>query len=72
MQNTIRELRVQRGLSQAALARAARVHPSDVCRWERGYAIPYPGQLRRIARVLGVKLEELQPEGREAQKTDRV
>lgn len=61
MENTFRELRVQRGLSQAALARRARVHPADVSRWESGHAIPYRGQVRRLARALGVRPEELAP-----------
>jgi transcriptional regulator with XRE-family HTH domain len=59
MGNRLRKLRVRRGLSQAGLARRARVHPADVSRFESGYARPYPGQLRRIARALGVRPEEL-------------
>ncbi len=55
----LRDLRHQRGLSQAQLARRAKVHPSDVSRWEGGMAVPYPGQLKRIARALEIRPEEL-------------
>lgn len=57
--NGLRGLHLQRGLSQAQLARRARVHPSDVSRYETGRAIPYPGQTRRLARALGVESAEL-------------
>jgi transcriptional regulator with XRE-family HTH domain len=54
MSPVLRDLRLRLGWSQAKLGRKARLHPADVSRFESGRAVPYPGQLRRLARVLGV------------------
>ncbi len=54
--------RRRRDWSRAELGRQARVHPSDVGRIESGRLRPYPPQLARIARVLGLRLDAvLQP-----------
>ncbi len=58
----VRELRLKLGLSQAALARRARLHPSDISRVETGHAVLYPKQRRRLARALGVSETEIQQE----------
>jgi ribosome-binding protein aMBF1 (putative translation factor) len=49
----LRHERAQRGLSQARLARRARISNSDLCRIEGGWLRPYPNQLRRLAKALG-------------------
>ncbi|MBO0922552.1 helix-turn-helix transcriptional regulator [Cellulomonas sp. zg-ZUI222] len=50
----IRDARERSGLSQADLARAARMHPSYVSHLERGVRGPGDGALERLARALGV------------------
>jgi len=47
-----------RGWSQAALARRAKLDQATMSRIESGKAIPYPGQLRRLARALGWPVEK--------------
>lgn len=42
------------GLSQAALARAARVASADICRIEKGIMKPYPAWAKRLARALKI------------------
>jgi len=52
--------RTKRGLSQTTLAAMAeRLSPSDISKFERLYARPYPAQAQRLARVLGLSPEEL-------------
>lgn len=52
--------RKRRGLSQTALAAAAgKLSASDISRIEREWQKPYPAQAKRIARVLGLKPDEL-------------
>ncbi len=55
----VQELRTQRGLSQVELARRSRIHPADISRIEGGRLVPYRPQVRRLARALGVPVEEL-------------
>jgi len=50
----MRVLREAKGLSQSALARHADLHAATVSLIETGRLRPYPGQLARIAHVLGV------------------
>ncbi len=60
----IQELRKARGLSQSALARRARMHVSSVCAIEQGRLLPYPGQLKKLAKALHVTVSDLQGEQR--------
>ena len=46
-----------RGWSQAELARRAKLDQSPLSKIESGWLQPYPRQLRRLARALGVPLE---------------
>jgi transcriptional regulator with XRE-family HTH domain len=55
----MKRARLQRRLSQLEVSRRSRTAPSDVSRWERGLAIPYPGQAARVARVLGESPDQL-------------
>jgi transcriptional regulator with XRE-family HTH domain len=56
----LRVERARRGWSQTALAaKAGRLSGSDISRFERGYARPYPAQAERLAQVLGLHLDEL-------------
>jgi|SoiMetStandDraft_5_1073268.scaffolds.fasta_scaffold3124348_1 transcriptional regulator with XRE-family HTH domain len=50
----LQEERRRRGWTQLDLAYHARVQPSEISKIENGRLRPYPGQLARLARVLGV------------------
>jgi HTH-type transcriptional regulator, competence development regulator len=57
---TLKRLREQRGLSQAALARQARVTQAAISQWESGIrAVPNLALALRVAKALGVELREL-------------
>lgn len=55
----IRELRTESSLSQDELAELAELDPAELSRIESGRADPAWGDVRRIARALGVSLESL-------------
>jgi len=50
----VRAARQEAGLSQEALAEAARLHPTFVSNIERGYRVPSVPTLLRLATALGV------------------
>lgn len=61
-------LRVERGLTQAELARAVGVSRQTVSRWERGFIVPSAANLISLSRLYGVPLDELmngEPDGEE-------
>jgi DNA-binding XRE family transcriptional regulator len=51
----LRRLRLERGLTQAALAGLLEVDPSTVSWWESGKYLPSPQFVPKLARVLRVK-----------------
>jgi transcriptional regulator with XRE-family HTH domain len=55
----IRELRVERGLSQETLAEKADIHPTWVSHLESGRKNPAWGTVERIAGALNVPVSEL-------------
>jgi transcriptional regulator with XRE-family HTH domain len=55
----LKEQRLRRGWTQQDLAYHARMAAADVSRIESGRLKPYPSQLARLARVLGITPEEL-------------
>ncbi len=59
MVKTIKELREAHQLSQFELATRVGVTPSTVYNWERGRNEPRVAQLRTLARVLGVTMENI-------------
>lgn len=59
IRNRLRAERLRLGLTQSKLGKRAKVATSDVSRIETGRLTPYPRQLARLARVLGVQPEEL-------------
>jgi len=61
MQNSMRRLRIKKGITQADIAIGTGIHPSTLCRLERGVIRGNRSQWRKIARVLGVKLTEVFP-----------
>lgn len=57
--SVIQELREAQGFSRSELARRARMDASDIGKIERGIMRPYPGQLMKIAKALGVRATEI-------------
>lgn len=58
----IKRERGRRGLSQQALAELADIHPDTLLGVELGKHAPRPSTLRRLARALGMTVEELTAE----------
>lgn len=56
---SVYEIRTERGLTQAALGRAAGVSQATVCQIERGKRMPTIKTARRLAAVLGIPWTEL-------------
>lgn len=57
---TIRELRAERGWTQVELAFKLGVTPSTVYNWEKGRFEPRVSQLRDLARVFDVKMDDIE------------
>lgn len=64
VRHRIRELRLQRGLTQAALCERAVISLDSVTRIEGGSRIPTIDTLERIADALGVSVSDLVTSGR--------
>jgi putative transcriptional regulator len=62
---TIRELREERGWSQFELAVKAGVTPGTVGNWERGKSEPRFSQMRQLAQVFGVPMDDIEIADRE-------
>ena len=60
--NDIRRCRIQRGLSQQALADKLELHRSLVSLWERGLRLPNVPSLLAMVRELGVLPDTLYPD----------
>ena len=56
---TIRQLRQERGWSQAGLAGRLRVQPSTIGNWEQGRTWPGPRRRQRLADLFGVPVETI-------------
>ncbi|MGB3328673.1 MAG: helix-turn-helix transcriptional regulator [Thermomicrobiales bacterium] len=56
---TIRELRIDAGLTQLELANAIGVTPSAVYKWERGQTEPSATNLRDLAAALKVSMDDI-------------
>lgn len=63
--NKIQELREARGWSRSELARQARMDAGDIGKIERCILRPYPGQVMKIAKALGVRATEIANELKE-------
>ena len=50
-------------MTQVALAYHSGVAPSEISRFENRRGVPYPGQARRLAKILGLKPDELLEHG---------
>ena len=69
---TIRALREERGWTQLDLAVRLGVTPSTVYNWERGRYEPRVGQLRELARLFGLKMDDVELVVEEATAKKRV
>ena len=56
---TIRELREAAGLTQVQLAHRLDVTPSSVYAWESGRSEPRASQLRAMAKLFGVSMDDI-------------
>jgi transcriptional regulator with XRE-family HTH domain len=59
--NRLREAREEAVLTISELAKVSGVSEDAICKIENGHRRPRPGTLRRLARALGVKPQELRP-----------
>lgn len=57
--NTIKQLREDRGWSQAELARRVGVHAMSVSYWEIGRYEPKASQLKALAAAFGVSMDDI-------------
>ncbi|MCU1392049.1 MAG: Transcriptional regulator, family protein [Ilumatobacteraceae bacterium] len=55
----LKEVRLEKGLTQEALAHKAGLHPTYISNCERGYSAPTLETLIRLARCLGVQPGDL-------------
>ena len=55
----LKRLRLERGLTQTALAARMNLVPSTVSFWESGESVPKPALIPKLARVLGVHPREI-------------
>lgn len=66
--NTIRQLRMARGLSQRALARELKTNANTISRWEAGQYRPAVADLERLAQLFTVPItsffEDVEPDSR--------
>ena len=65
MENNLKEIRKEKGVSQVKLSRLTLIAPSDISRIENGWLKPYPGWRKRLAEALGVAEDKLFPNGKE-------
>lgn len=54
----LKRIRIEKGMSQQALAKAAGVSQTAIYHWEKGLRIPKVGSLDRIADVLDVSMDD--------------
>lgn len=57
--NNLKSARKSKGLSQFELAKLSNVTPSDISRLENNKIYAYPGWRKRIAKALGVEVEQI-------------
>lgn len=60
--NRVREIRLEKGMSQSYLARMVGVAEPNLSQIERGQRAPWPKLKREIAQVLKISQEEIFPE----------
>ena len=61
-ENKLREIRIQKGMSQLELSRLTKIASTNLSNMENGRQYIYPGWKKRIAKALGVPISEIFPE----------
>jgi transcriptional regulator with XRE-family HTH domain len=56
----LRAAREKRGWSQAELARRAKMNQQTVSQIENGRLIPFPGQVKKLSKALGLSVSEFE------------
>ena len=56
---TLKQLRIEKGLTQLQMATQLFVNPSTVARWEKGTRLPDASMITRLAKVLDVNVATL-------------
>ena len=60
MENKLKELRIKQGLTQKQVAKLLKLDCENrISRWEKGLAIPGLKNLLKLAKLYGVKMDEL-------------
>ena len=67
---TIKQYRLERGMTQAELAAAMGVQQTNVSRWERGAIRPDVDTLRKLAGIFGCRMDDIAPTGRKLKAKD--
>jgi len=62
MANKIRQIRIERGISQTRLARAAELSEPTLCAFEKGRVQPWPKARRSLAEALSIDEAVLFPD----------
>jgi len=62
LENNLRKIRKEKGMSQLDLSYDTRISPSDISNIERGKSFPYKGWREKISSVLEVDEEQIFPE----------
>ena len=60
MRITIKAARVNKGMTQAALADKLNVTKKTVCSWEKGKTMPKLDKIEPLCNVLGVQYNDIQ------------
>ncbi len=71
LQENLKRLRQERGLSQEAMAQELHVVRQTVSKWEKGSSVPDADMLKQIAELFGVSVSQLLEEA-EARNVDEV
>lgn len=57
--NTLKKIRLKRGLSQEEVAKKMQVTPATVCRWESGEFLPRADKLLALAKLFKCSIDTL-------------
>ena len=67
---TIKQLRIERGLTQKELAAACGTSQIQISRWEAGQVQPSSTSLRKLAAALHCTMDEIDPSARKVRASD--
>ena len=70
MATNIKAIRKLRGMTQEELAKASGIHSVTICKYEIGKVVPSLDNAEKLARALGVTVNDLIAEGRDDRISD--